>query len=99
MKRGASHGHKEMQSRKGFQVPAGASCGHAVARLDKAAGRLCSEKDAAVMCRTIVKVIGHCHSLGVMHRRERPPSERHGLVWWKGPRKGMYQRPRKGSIP
>ncbi len=30
---------------------------------------LCSEKDAATMCRTIVKVVGHCHSLGVMHRR------------------------------
>ena len=28
----------------------------------------CSEKDAATLCRTIVKVVGHCHSLGVMHR-------------------------------
>ena len=27
-----------------------------------------SEKDAATMCRTIVKVVGHCHSLKVMHR-------------------------------
>ena len=27
-----------------------------------------SEKDAATLCRTIVKVVGHCHSLGVMHR-------------------------------
>ena len=50
-----------------------------VARDDRIAGRLRSEKDAAVMCRTIVKVIGHCHSLGVIHRRERPPAR--GTVW------------------
>ena len=28
----------------------------------------CSEKDAAFVIRTIVKVVGHCHSLSVMHR-------------------------------
>ena len=27
-----------------------------------------SEADAAAMCRTIVKVVAHCHSLGVIHR-------------------------------
>lgn len=29
---------------------------------------ICSEKDAAYMCRSILKVVGHCHSLGVIHR-------------------------------
>lgn len=28
----------------------------------------CSEKDAAELVRTIVKVVAHCHSLGVIHR-------------------------------
>ena len=28
----------------------------------------CREKDAAAMVRTIVSVVAHCHSLGVMHR-------------------------------
>ena len=27
-----------------------------------------SEKDAAELVRTIVKVVAHCHSLGVIHR-------------------------------
>jgi hypothetical protein len=28
----------------------------------------CSEADAAEMCRNIVMVVAHCHSLGVVHR-------------------------------
>ena len=28
----------------------------------------CSEKDAAQMVRTMLKVVAHCHSLGVIHR-------------------------------
>lgn len=27
-----------------------------------------SEKDAAAMCRTIVKVVAHCHRMGIIHR-------------------------------
>lgn len=27
-----------------------------------------SEKDAARICRTIVKVVAHCHKMGVIHR-------------------------------
>ena len=29
---------------------------------------MCREKTAAYMIRTIVKVVAHCHSLGVIHR-------------------------------
>ena len=29
---------------------------------------VCREKTAAAMIRTIVQVVAHCHSLGVMHR-------------------------------
>ena len=28
----------------------------------------CREKDAAALIRTIVSVVAHCHSLGVIHR-------------------------------
>lgn len=31
-----------------------------------------SEKDAATMVRTMVKVVGHCHALGVIHRDLKP---------------------------
>lgn len=31
-----------------------------------------SEKDAAELIRTIVSVVAHCHSLGVIHRRAPP---------------------------
>lgn len=27
-----------------------------------------TEKDAAAMCRTIVKVVAHCHRMGIIHR-------------------------------
>ena len=54
------------------------------------------------MCRTIVKVVGHCHSLGVMHRSVAAPARVLLHVEWQrsiGFRASTHRPSRASTLP